>query len=151
MENSKGFKFQPQAFYRRIDVSEKLGQPVIESLFWGNMRIDTVIKWDWYFKYRAALLQVKYPRYRVELQMWSKEPTGLTKQQIEDKNLRNRITTCKRMVTKLTNAIDLYEKEESLKLIPDWEYPNYLKVKAKREKYQNELNLLNNKVNLKTV
>ena len=36
---------------------------VVECLKWSGLKWELRIKYDWYFKYRAALLQIKYPRF----------------------------------------------------------------------------------------
>ena len=72
-------------FHRSISVREKIGSDVIEFLIWKNMDFKLVFKWDWYFQYRAALLQVKYPKYRVEYDRWSTTAEGRTLQRIEVK------------------------------------------------------------------
>lgn len=126
-------------FYRVIEVREQIGAPVIEYLKWDNMRFDVVFKWEWYFKYRAALLQIKYPKYRVDLIKGSVEATGLTAIQLQRKSLKNRITTCKRMITKLGNAIEEYEIEQSKLLLPNYDNPDYQKAKTKLKTYSLEL------------
>jgi len=122
-----------------IEVRENLGKPVIEYLKWDKMRFDVVCKWDWYFKYRAALLQIKYPKFRVDLIKGSVEASGLTAMQLEQKSLKKRISTCKRMLTKLSNFIKEYEEEQSKLLLPNYEHPNYLKAKTKSKTYALEL------------
>lgn len=138
------FSYKPKAFYRVIKVREKTGKPVIEFIKWDNMKFNTVCKWEWYFKYRAALLQIKYPKYLVELIKGSEEPEGRTKKQIEFDLNRKRITTCKRMITKCSNALISYEEEQKKLLLPFYENPNYLKVKDKKKKYEIELEQLTN-------
>lgn len=145
MSNMETFEFKPKAHYRIIEVRESLGKEIIERLVWDNLRLEIILKWEWYFNYRAALLQIKYPRYRVEIKRGQRDPEGLTKVQIDNRVKKNRITTCKRMITKITNALKAYENEESSKLLPDWEFPAYIKSKKKLEHYQNELVTLTGK------
>ena len=136
------FVYKPKAFYRRIEVRNRLGGEIIETMEWKNMRMDTVLKWEWYFKYRAALLQVKYPKYRVDFIKYSKEPVDLTKEQIQLKQKKSRTTTCKRMITKINNKILQYEAEQNKTLLPDWENEHYLKAKRKLSNYKKELKCL---------
>lgn len=35
---------------------------IVEVMRWDGLPFGTRTRFDWYFKYRAALLQVKYPR-----------------------------------------------------------------------------------------
>ncbi len=134
--------FTPKAFYRKIEVRTKIGGEVIETLFWENMRFDFVCKWEWYFRYRSALLQIKYPKYKVNLIMYSHDPVGLTKEQIDNNLRKKRITTCKRMITRISNAILEYETEQEQTLLPNWENESYLKAKSKLSNYKAELETL---------
>ena len=49
-----------------IEVCKKYGDKV-EFIKWSDLPFSVRNKWDWYFKYRAALLQVKYPKYYVQM------------------------------------------------------------------------------------
>lgn len=137
------FVYKPEAFYRRIEVHTRLGGELIETMEWQNMRFETVCKWEWYFRYRAALLQIKYPKFKVELLKYSKEPIDLTKEQIEKAQKQKRATTCKRMITKITNKILQYEAEQNKTLLPDWDNEHYKKAKRKLSNYKKELRTLN--------
>lgn len=53
-------------FWFRIKVYTKRGGEMVETLYWELLPFEVRMKWDWYFKYRAALLQVKYPRFVVD-------------------------------------------------------------------------------------
>jgi len=55
------------SFYVTIKVYSRPNRFILESKCWDGMRYDTRLKFDWYFRYRAALLQIKYPRAVVEL------------------------------------------------------------------------------------
>jgi len=140
------YKYKPKAFYRTIKVYDKLGGNLIETMSWENMKFELVMKWSWYFKYRAALLQIKYPKYLVELIQYDKEPEGRTKDQIEVDLMRKRITTCKRMITQTTNVIERYENNQQVLLIPDYENEKYLKLKIKLQGYKKELINLSQKI-----
>lgn len=52
----------------RLRRSEQVDKP----LQWHNLPQAVRVKWDWYFQYRAALLQVKYPKCLVLVQ-WGHE------------------------------------------------------------------------------
>ena len=133
-------------FHRSISVREKIGSDVIEFLIWKNMDFKLVFKWDWYFQYRAALLQVKYPKYRVEYDRWSTTAEGRTLQRIELDKKTKRITVCKRMITKCKNSIESYRLEQNSLLIPNWNNERYLKTIDKFNEYSKELNLLNSEL-----
>jgi len=106
-------------------------------LFWGDMNLDQFMKWKWYFEYRAALLKVEHPRKAVELD------TGFLKVDLTKKDhsvlRKKRITTVKRMITKISNALAAYEEEQSKLLLPDLQAEQYLLGKEKLERYIEEL------------
>ncbi len=137
MENK--FNFLPHTCNRRITVKERYGRDPIETFEWLDMRAQIVIKWDWYFKYRAALLQVKYPRYLVQLVMWNTEPSEFTKAQLEEQVRKRRITTCKRMITKISNGINAFLEIENAKLLPNLDAIHYKDAMVKLQKYKDEL------------
>lgn len=71
---------------------------LVEFISWCGLRWELRLKYNWYFTYRSALLQVKYPRYTVNL-IWGKEPAigksldDITKNKI--KSRRSNITIIK--------------------------------------------------------
>jgi hypothetical protein len=116
-------------YYYVIKVFNK-HRDLIEYLDWSNMPMHTRNQFNWYFKYKAALLQVKYPRYEVVCLWGSEEPKGILAKIMA----RNRVIAKKRKLTeytnKLQNAIDTWNE-----LIPIQEHPYWCKV-------QNKINLL---------
>lgn len=79
----------------------------IEFLNWHGLRWELRLKYDWYFKYRAALLQVKYPKFKVEIH-WGNEPaTGKTLDQIRAAKLISK----KSGITKAKNKLAAYKFE----------------------------------------
>lgn len=115
------------------------GKKIIKELHYKNLPLGLAIKYAWYFKYRQALLRVKYPHYSHERFDWDIEPQGMTAIEMErNRNKRDR-TTCKRMITKCENAILRYENEQNELLIQDWEHEPYVKVKEKLKTYQEKL------------
>lgn len=59
------------------------------------------MKYDWYFNYRAALLQVKYPRAYVRIDVVRATPN--TKRQIDV--LKQRVSAAQGQVTKIENLL----------------------------------------------
>jgi hypothetical protein len=55
--------------------------------FWKGYKFETFTKWRWYFRYRAALIQVKYPTRYVELRefdyQYIPEAAELKKRQLD--------------------------------------------------------------------
>lgn len=83
--------------YDKKSASPKL----IEFQKWEHLRFELRTKYDWYFKYRAALLQVKYPKYAVET-FWGNEPaTGKTAEHIK----KGYIKAKKAKITELKNKV----------------------------------------------
>jgi hypothetical protein len=76
----------------------------VDFLSWSGLRWELRLKYDWYFQYRAALLQVKYPRYEVQT-IWGKEPaTGKTLEEIR----KGKISSKKAQITKAKNNLSGY-------------------------------------------
>lgn len=145
-ENKFGLNLKPKMVYATIDLrTKKFGGEHITRMRWDGYNLNWLMKWMWYFRYRAALLQVQNPKLYVELNTGSYK----TQDPVDEKTLRLRklkkdITTAKRMITKLTNAIAKYQEQENKTLIPDWENPQYLKAVEKLGKYKDKLEKLQN-------
>lgn len=88
--------------YFNIRVYENPGRNVIEFLSWNNLKWELRLKYDWYFKYRAALLQVKYPKLTVECQWGNVPAKGKSLKQI----LNNKIRAKKGKITGTRNKIN---------------------------------------------
>lgn len=123
---------------------KRFGSRWIKKLHWKGYTIDQFSKWKWYFKYRAALLKVQNPKFYVE-EIWGAENAiGPSKEFLEKKNLKNKISTSRRMITKLSNSISSYEEAQNKKLFPDFENKNYQKAILKLDNYKNQLKKLLN-------
>ena len=103
-------------------------------------------KWNWYFEYRAALLQVRYPKSSIEKTWGSKEITNASPIELRRYKIQTRITSVKRLVTRFQNAIDRYICEQKATLIPDFENKRYLRTIEKLEESKNELTDLTNQL-----
>lgn len=90
-------------FWYRINVVTKRGGDRVESLYWELLPWEVRIKWDWYFKYRAALLQVKYPRFIVD--QFSGNTEKVDADEIRKKNdiirLKGNITKCNNRIVSI--------------------------------------------------
>ena len=114
--------------------------PIRETtIHWKDMQLDHLMRWNWYFEYRAALLKVENPKKKVILKTGNYKADLRTRPQIAEKIKRDRIITCKRMVTRIQNAIQEYEREQALLLLPNFENPKYLRTIQKLEAYKTEL------------
>lgn len=131
-------------FYRIVLKTKKHNGDTLETLLWDDMELDFRNRWEWYFRYRASLLQVQNPKFYVETHRGYHDASSLLTEKILAKRKKNKITTCKRMITQFSNAIEEYKSIESNKLIPNWNHPKYLKCLKKLEEYKKELKTLNN-------
>lgn len=82
--------------------------PIIEFIKWDKLTWAVRMKWNWYFRYRAALLQVAYPKKYVEL-TWGNYP-ALSDAEKEKIDLQNKIQGKKATITKYKNKLQEYEK-----------------------------------------
>ncbi len=94
-------------FYYKIVVSTRLGGETLEWKYWNGYTLQQHVRWKWYFKYRAALLRIKYPKSHIE-ESWGHYEPKEKKSQI--KVLKGRITAKKRTLTKWKNKMDKYLK-----------------------------------------
>jgi hypothetical protein len=46
-------------------------------LRWVDLPWEVRSKWDWYFRYRAALVQVQHPRWHIDFSWGSEDATGV--------------------------------------------------------------------------
>lgn len=91
-------------FFVRITVIVKQHDYTTEpvaNFFWDRMSAESRKRWDWYFKYRAALLQVMYPRYHVEF-VWGTYSKPTDEMIIA---VRNQWISAKRKVTEYENKL----------------------------------------------
>ena len=115
---------------------------LVEEIKWLNMPFEVFRKWKWYFKYREALLIVKYPRHYIQVDEWKMKPSGMTAIEMERNRIKREMATCRRMITKISNLIEQYKYEQSALLIQDFENENYLKMISKVSEYKLKLKTL---------
>ncbi len=116
---------------------------LVDFLQWANLRYETRLKWDWYFKYRAALLQVKYPRAEVRIMSGSQPAQGKTRQQL----VAQKIKAKKAKVTEYRRKMQLAVMNWN-SLFPIEENASYLKALAKIERLEAEIMFLTNTLEL---
>lgn len=127
-------------FFEVIVYTKKFGGDFIEKKYWYGYNIEWFQKWKWFFKYNAALLQIKYPKYDVDVKWGVKKPDLIEDIYIlKQRKAKKDITTCRRMITKYENAISQYIELEHAKLIPDWDNPKYIKALSNLDNYKNRL------------
>jgi hypothetical protein len=88
---------------------------IVEFISWSGMKWELRLKYDWYFKYRAALLQVKYPKFEVKI-YWGNEPaTGKNLEEIK----RGKIRAKKSKLTELivTDTIPMHHNCAKIRVL----------------------------------
>lgn len=125
-------------YYFLVKVYDPRGQAygLITHLQWKDMSLNHLSRWQWYFDYRAALLKVKYPRSKVEISTGQTKPCTKSVENF----FKDKIAGKKRMITKISNAIEKYKeykiRTDIFGIENDTELP---KAEAKLEKYKIEL------------
>lgn len=122
------------------------GDGVTEFLRWNNLRWKLRQKYNWYFKYRAALMQVQHPKWYIDIH-WGNEPaTGKTLIQI----IEAKIVAKKRNITKIENNLQL-AKQHWTEMFPIEEEVDWKRAQSKLYKNKLELQTLINQLNECTI
>ncbi len=112
---------------------------MVEFLSWSDLRWELRLKYDWYFKYRAALLQVKYPKFDVQV-FWGNEPAkGKTLVQIQQGKIRAK----KSKITEIKSKLEKARLNWS-SLFPFEDDIHYQRVVNKLQRLEEELRKLTN-------
>ena len=120
--------------YFQIQVKLRHGTPGVEYLVWSNLRWELRCKYDWYFKYRAALLQVKYPKHTV-VTSWGHVPAvGKTLVQI----VKGKVSSKKGKLTGFYNKLNKYKATWSSMFPIEDDLP-YIKALEKIKRTEFEL------------
>lgn len=110
---------------------------IIEFISWSGLKWNLRLKYDWYFKYRAALFQVKYPKFEIQT-FWGNEPaTGKTLEEIAQSKIRGR----KAVLTKNKNLL-IKAKKNWNSLFPIEDDPDFKRAVNKIKKLELELESL---------
>jgi hypothetical protein len=127
------YAFSNVVFYFKIEVLDEKRNK-IEVLIWEDLVWDIRLKYDWYFKYRAALLQVKHPKYKVEVFHGRQDAKGKTLSNI----LKDKIRSKKAKITEYNNKLNLAIKEWN-SLFPIEDDADFQRAKSKIWRLENEL------------
>jgi len=127
-------------FFVKIRFSATGQRALAETVYFKNdMTFSFYSKWEWYFKYRAALLQVKHPKAFVEFSQGSYELI-LAETEYKEK-LENLIRAAKSKITeferKQQNLLDNWSE-----IFPIEQHPDWTKIVQKMEGYRLRLNSL---------
>ncbi len=106
----------------------------IEFLKWDGLRPELIVKYNWYFNYRAALCQVKNPKCLVEQRRGFEPATPKRLSEV----YKGKITAKKRVITETDNKIKKAEKMWT-EIFPIEEHPLYAKAKGKLARLKYEL------------
>lgn len=110
---------------------------VVEFVCWDGLKWQLRLKYDWYFKYRAALMQVKYPKLEVQYHWGNKPATGKTLEEIrlyKIKAKKSKITQYKNKLEKAkANWTSLFAIEDD---------PDYQRAVEKIKRLEFELRAL---------
>ena len=107
---------------------------IIEFLSWSGLKWELRLKYDWYFKYRAALLQVRYPKLEVQVH-WGNEPaTGKTLEEMRQSKIRAK----KSKITQYKNKLDRAKQSWS-SLFPIEDDVDYKRAVEKINRLEAEL------------
>jgi len=126
-----------QSHWIRISVEGRFpNRPHLHAgLEWSGLPFETRMKFDWYFRYRAALLQVEYPKGKVKINFGHQRETNPERL---ERLYNNRLVAKKATITKTKNRI---AKAEELwdRLFPIEDDFNYQRAKIKLTRLENEL------------
>lgn len=106
----------------------------VEFLSWSGMKWELRLKYNWYFKYRAALLQVKYPKFEVQIYWGNGPATGKTLEEIRQGKIRAK----KSKITEYKNKLKKAELNWS-SLFPIEDDFDYQRAVDKIKRLENEL------------
>ena len=105
--------------YYNIKVIDK-NREKVEFISWQGLRWELRIKYDWYFKYRAALMQVKYPKFEVQIFSGKEPATGKSLEEIRQLRIRAK----KAKITEFSNKLKKLENDWSsvypIEILPDY-------------------------------
>jgi hypothetical protein len=113
--------------FRTSIVVRDLGGRYIETKSWDNLTFELACKYKWYFTYRAALLQVKYPKHSVDLSIVKYIPDTRSDLEKIRKRWQNMVVFSKGKVTNVENKIALARKNW-MKLFPIEDDLHYIKA-----------------------
>ena len=112
-------------FYTVIKVIDK-NRVVVEWNSW-ILPFHLSMKYNWYFRYRMALLQVKYPRFEASIYNGKR----LKKQPDLEKNMTNKIRAAKSKVTEMKNKLEKAKSKATSELFGIEQEPIVINYKEK--------------------
>ena len=115
---------------------------IIHTLLWFDLPYNLRLKWDWYFSYRAALFQVQFPRFDVQLiySRYQAKDTSLKRL------LNNQLINKKGKLTHYQNQIKLAQLHWN-SLFPISDDPLYISSLSLIDSVQLEIDNLMSQIN----
>jgi vacuolar-type H+-ATPase subunit I/STV1 len=138
--NEPQFKLPEKRLFVKIIHSKSGSRSLAQTVYFRNeMTVDFYFRWEWYFKYRAALLRVKNPKNYTELIQGTYEYTPKT-QELQ-KRVQDKIRGKKAKITQVKNQLKKVEKEwrELWPIHEDERYKNTINKIAEMEAELQEL------------
>jgi hypothetical protein len=137
----KPFVFELQSHFVVIVLYDKNPNDFIKKIVYKDMTPEIRLKYNWFFKYRAALLQVQNPRLNVDLRWGTEKATGKS---LEHQQRQNAISL-KAKITKATNKLNEFKKEfEQYKANYSELFP--IDQQTKYQMYINSISLAESKI-----
>jgi hypothetical protein len=134
------FTITPKLFSVKILTGTQ--RALAESVYYRkDLPMSIRVKYDWYFKYREALVRIEKPKNYTELIIVAYDAPQKTIQQIEEKRKKDKIIAAKARITKIKNRIDLFRSEYN-SLFPIKEDPIYQKLEYALWKSECDLKIL---------
>jgi hypothetical protein len=133
----KPFVFEQVTHWVSISVRENESCPLLELIEWKNLPFEVLCKWKWYFKYRAALLQVKYPKHIIDYRWGSQQPEGVVAENLK----ANKIRSKRAKITEVKNKMELAKKHWNF-LFPIEDDQDWKRAISKLKTLENELSEL---------
>jgi hypothetical protein len=117
-------------------------QGLAQNIYYNrDLPFEVFSKYQWYFKYRAALYRVSHPKHYCEIESGSYDYIPTAEQ--EAKRLKDKIAGKKATITKYENKLRAFERNWN-SLFPYTDYEPYQVAVAKIEKLKIELTQLIN-------
>lgn len=109
-----------------------------------GLTFQILMKYDWYFRYLAAMQQVKTPKFFVQIEKI--EYIVENKEEVKLKHLKNNLKSAMGNLTKNINAMERIKRNWS-ELFPYYEDIYYQKAVNKIEKYKSKVIEIENEIN----
>lgn len=123
----------------RIDVADnKAGGYAQRVRMWTGLKLQAVVRFDWYFRRVAAFIQINHPRKFVKLVVVRQE---IDQRAGQIQTLTNRIKNAKAKVTQFTLTLQK-AKDGWNQLFPIEDDHNYKKVQERLQRKKEDLAVL---------